>query len=247
MFSKLSSSSFVKTTHEVLPSTHHVVRYMSSSGIFTNPNPVGEKMPQYSPGSPERLAVEQELQKVTSKVHEIPCIVGGKEYFTGNTHNQVMCTDHKHVLAKVHKADAKLLNQAITVSQAARKEWANMPWNHRAMVFRKAAELIAGKYRYQSVATTMVGAGKNVWQAEIDAGAEQVDFLRLNNNFLQDIYKVQPLLNSNGVWNRLEYRELEGFIAAISPFNFTAIGANLSAVEALSYRCVAIPPDHEDL
>jgi 1-pyrroline-5-carboxylate dehydrogenase len=155
---------------------------------------------------------------------------------------QVMPSDHKHVLARFHKATPELVQEAIAVSQKARHEWATMPFNHRAMIFKRAADLIAGKHRAGICAATMLGQGKTVWQAEIDAAAESIDFLRLNNKFAEMVYEVQPPLNSPGVYNRLEYRELEGFVLAICPFNFTAIGVNLVCAPALMGNTVLWKP-----
>lgn len=155
-----------------------------------------------------------------------------------------MPSNHGHQLAKVHKATPVLIQEAIRVSQEARREWARMPLEHRSMIFRKAADLFAGPHRARICATTMLGQGKTVWQAEIDAAVETADFLRLNTKFAQDIYDVQPPLHSPGVWNRLEYRELEGFILAVSPFNFTAIGANLCSAPALMGNTVLWKPSN---
>jgi len=146
---------------------------------------------------------------------------------------QTMPSDHQHKLAIIHKATPEIIQTAINTAIEAKASWANMPFEHRAMIFRKAADLIAGKYRPKINAATMLGTGKTCWQAEIDSAVETIDFLRLNTTFAEDIYKVQPPLNSPNVWNRLEYRELEGFIVAISPFNFCAIGANLPSAPAL--------------
>ena len=173
---------------------------------------------------------------------DIPCCVGGKEIFTGDVSEQVMPSDHGHVLARFHKATPEVVQDAIKVSREAHLEWASTPFEHRAMVFKKAADLVAGKYRPRIMATTMLGTGKTVWQAEIDAAVETVDFLRLNNKFAEGIYNEQPPLNSPNTWNRMRYRELEGFVLAISPFNFCAIGANLCAAPALMGNTVLWKP-----
>jgi 1-pyrroline-5-carboxylate dehydrogenase len=153
-----------------------------------------------------------------------------------------MPSDHGHVLARFHKATPEVIEEAIKVSQEAGKEWAAIPFEHRAMVFKKAGDLVAGKYRSRLCATTMLGTGKTVWQGEIDAAVEVVDFLRLNNKFAENIYSEQPNLNSRNTWNRMRYRELEGFVLAISPFNFCAIGANLCASPALMGNTVLWKP-----
>jgi 1-pyrroline-5-carboxylate dehydrogenase len=202
-------------------------------GNFKLPAIAGEPFKHYSPNSPERIALVKELTATKSEVVEIPCIVNGKEYYTNDTMIQTMPSDHQHKLAIIHKATPEIIQTAINTAIEAKASWANMPFEHRAMIFRKAADLIAGKYRPKINAATMLGTGKTCWQAEIDSAVETIDFLRLNTTFAEDIYKVQPPLNSPNVWNRLEYRELEGFIVAISPFNFCAIGANLPSAPAL--------------
>lgn len=153
-----------------------------------------------------------------------------------------MPSDHGHVLARFHKATPDIIQDAIRVSNEARQEWASIPFEHRAMVFKKAGDLVAGKYRPKIMAATMLGTGKTVWQAEIDAAVEVVDFLRINNKFAEGIYEGQPPLNSANTWNRLRYRELEGHVLAISPFNFCAIGANLCAAPALMGNTVLWKP-----
>lgn len=203
---------------------------------------MGEKMKNYAPGSSERHALEVALAATKSEVVDIPCVVNGKEYFTDNVQEQVMPSDHKHVLARFHKATPELIQEAIAVSQEARNEWAKMEFTHRAMVFQRAADLIAGKHRATICAATMLGQGKTVWQAEIDCAAESIDFLRLNNKFAEMIHDVQPPLNSPNTYNRMEYRELEGFVLAISPFNFTAIGTNLACAPALMGNTILWKP-----
>lgn len=221
---------------------HASTRYSSSNGRFILPATKGEPFLHYAPGSPERDLLARALRQVKGEVIDIPCVVNGKEYFTGDVQAQTMPSDHGHKLATFHKATPKIVQEAISASAEAKKEWASMPFEHRAMIFRKAADLIAGKYRPLLCAATMLGTGKTVWQAEIDAAVEAVDFLRLNTNFAQNIYNVQPPLNSSNTWNRLEYRELEGFVVAISPFNFCAIGANLPTAPALMGNVVLWKP-----
>jgi len=204
-----------------------------ANGRFALPPAKGEPFLHYAQGSLERLALEKALRQVKGEVVDIPCVIDGKEYFTGDVGIQTMPSNHGHTLAKFHKATPQLIQDAIAASARAKSDWASMPFEHRAMIFRKAGDLIAGKYRPLICASTMLGTGKTVWQAEIDAAVETIDFLRLNTTFAQDIYNVQPPLNSRNTWNRLEYRELEGFILAISPFNFCAIGANLPTAPAL--------------
>lgn len=153
-----------------------------------------------------------------------------------------MPSDHRHVLARFHKATPEVIQESIRVSNESRKQWASLSFEHRAAVFKRAGDLIASKYRADIVASTMLGTGKTVWQGEIDAAVETIDFLRINNKFAEMIYSVQPPLNSSNTWNRMRYRELEGFILAISPFNFCAIGANLCASPALMGNTVLWKP-----
>jgi len=214
----------------------------SSIGRFKVPAAVGEEFRHYEPDSHDGVQLAAACAKVRATKVEIPCVVNGKEYFTGNTFEQVVPSDHGHVLATIHQATPDIVKEAIDVSQSARREWAEMDAVHRTMIFRKAADLIAGKYRYDIMATTMLGQGKTVWQAEIDSTVETIDFLRLNSTYMEEIYAVQPPLNSPNTWNRLEYRELEGFVLAITPFNFTAIGANLASAPAMMGNTVLWKP-----
>lgn len=220
-------------------STLSISRSLSS---FRLPKISGEVFKNYEKGSKERAALEDALVCAKNEIIEIPCIIDGKSYFTGDVYYQSMPSKHSHKLAKVHRATPALIQEAIKVSQKSRHAWATLPFEHRAMIFRKAADLIAGKYRARLNAVTMLGTGKTVWQAEIDAAVETIDFLRMNPIFAQDIYDVQPPLNSPNTWNRLDYRELEGFVMAISPFNFCAIGANLPSAPALMGNTVLWKP-----
>lgn len=190
-------------------------------------------MLNYAPGCPERDALKKSLARFKSEVTDIPCVIGGKEFRTNDVATQVMPTDHQHTLAKFHRADANLIRSAIENSRQAKVEWERMPFEDRASIFLKAAELIAGKYRADLCAAVMLGTGKNAWQAEIDAAVESIDFLRFGPTLAQTVYDLQPLVHSKGVWNRQEHRPLEGFVAAITPFNFCAIGVNLPATPAL--------------
>jgi len=167
-------------------------------------------------------ALAQSLDKIKTqaKPPHIPLVINGKEVHTGQTDKQVMPTDHARTLCTFSTADASLTQEAIKGALIARKQWANTPLEERATIFLKAADLLSTKYRADVCAATMLGTGKNAWQAEIDAAVETIDFWRFNAKYAQDIYGMQPPENSPGVWNRVEYRPLEGFIAAISPFNF---------------------------
>jgi 1-pyrroline-5-carboxylate dehydrogenase len=205
---------------------------VSGHGLFRPPPPVNEPVRSYAPGSPERASLQRRLGELAGERADIPCIVGGREVRTGRTREAVMPHDRAHVLADVHQAGPDEVAAAIQAAAEAWPEWSRTPWEERAAVFLRAAELLAGPWRDTLNAATMLGQSKTVHQAEIDAACETIDFLRFNPSFLTRIYEEQPI-SSPGVWNRLEYRPLEGFVLAISPFNFTAIGANLSTSPAL--------------
>ncbi len=198
-----------------------------NNAIFTFPYPSNEPIKNYAPGSPERIELKLKVEELKSKSIEIPLIIGGKEVFTGDTDKVVMPTNHGHVLATYHKAGPEHVQMAIDAALVARKTWSEMPWVERASITLKAAELIATKYRSLMNAATMLGQGKNPFQAEIDSACETIDFLRFNAAYAGQIYAQQPK-SSPGVINRMEYRALEGFVFALSPFNFTAIASNLN-------------------
>ncbi len=202
------------------------------NGTSNIPAPRNEPILSYAPGSPERDALKAELKRMSGEVVDIPIIIGGKEIRTGKTHDVVAPHRHSQVLAKVHQADARAINQAVQAAQRAWRDWSNWPFKDRAAVFLKAAELLAGPWRQVLNAATMLGQSKTAFQAEIDAACELIDFWRFNVGYAQELYAQQPI-SSPGVWNRLEYRPLEGFIYAITPFNFTAIGGNLPFTPAL--------------
>jgi 1-pyrroline-5-carboxylate dehydrogenase len=187
---------------------------------------------EYAPGSPEREEVRVRLERMKAEQLEIPVVVGGEEIRTGDTFDAVMPHDKDHILAKVHMAGPGEVEQAIAASAEAWEDWSRLPWEERAAVFLRAAELLAGPWRSTLVAATMLNQSKTAHQAEIDAACEVIDFFRFNVEFMVRIYEEQPV-SSPGVWNRLEYRPLEGFVFAISPFNFTAIGANLTSSPTL--------------
>ena len=180
----------------------------------------------YEPGSPERAELQARLAEMAAEPIEIPVVIGGEEIRTGDTFDAVMPHDKEHVLAHVHKAGAAEVDKAIAASAEAWEDWHRLPWEERAAVFLRAAELLSGPWRSTLVAATMLNQSKTAHQAEIDAACEVIDFWRFNVQFMLRIYEEQPI-SSPGVWNRMEYRPLEGFVFAISPFNFTAIGANL--------------------
>jgi 1-pyrroline-5-carboxylate dehydrogenase len=205
---------------------------MSRPAIFRPPPPRNEPVLGYEPGSPERAEVQARLAEMAREPIEIPVVIGGEEIRTGDTFDAVMPHDKEHVLAHVHKAGAAEVDKAIAASAEAWEDWHRLPWEERAAVFLRAAELLSGPWRSTLVASTMLNQSKTAHQAEIDAACETIDFWRFNVQFMVRIYEEQPV-SSPGVWNRLEYRPLEGFVFAISPFNFTAIGANLIGSPAL--------------
>lgn len=189
--------------------------------------PKNEPILAYAPGSVERELLQKELERQYNQTIEIPLIIGGKEVKTGKMGKVVMPTEHQHVLATYHMVGEAEVKAAIAAAMEAKKKWEQMPWLERASIMMKAAELLAKKYRYKLNAATMLGQGKNPFQAEIDSACEAIDFLRFNSYFASKIYSQQPL-SDNTTINRMEYRPLEGFVYAISPFNFTAIACNLN-------------------
>ncbi|MGB8492478.1 MAG: L-glutamate gamma-semialdehyde dehydrogenase [Bacteroidales bacterium] len=203
-----------------------------NNAIYNFREPSNEPVLSYSPGSPERILLEEELKEQDSKVIDIPLIIGGEELRTGRTGTIVKPTDRHHVLATYHMATEKEVSMAIEAALAAKSSWMTLAWMERASVMIKAAELLSKKYRYLINAATMLGQGKNVYQAEIDAACEVIDYLRFNVHFASMIYMEQPFSDNRSI-NRIEYRALEGFIYAISPFNFTAIASNLGTSVAL--------------
>ena len=197
-----------------------------NNSIFMFPKPQNEPVKGYAPGSPERKAIRQAMDELCNKVTEIPAIIGGKEVKTKNMGEVVMPTDNHHVLARYHKVSEKEVKAAIAASIKAQRDWANMPWIDRASVMLKIATLITGKYRYLINAATMLGQGKTTMQAEIDSACELADFLRWNVHYASQIYADQPVSDA-GTLNYVTYRPLEGFVFAITPFNFTSIASNL--------------------
>jgi 1-pyrroline-5-carboxylate dehydrogenase len=214
---------------------------MSAHGSFRLPEPVNEPVRSYAPGTPEREELRVRLAQMQAERIEIPLVIGGKEVRTGDTFEAVMPHDKDHVLADVHKGGPEHVQQAIDAAGAAWRDWSRTPWEERAAVFLRAAELLAGPWRATVVAATMLNQSKTAHQAEIDAACELIDFWRFNPKFMTRIYEEQPI-SSPGVWNRLEYRPLEGFVFAVSPFNFTAIGGNLSGSPALMGNSVLWKP-----
>ncbi|HSD07302.1 L-glutamate gamma-semialdehyde dehydrogenase [Flavobacterium sp.] len=210
-------------------------------GFFNVPKAVNEPVKGYAPNSPEKEAVLSAYKTMWNSKIDVPLYIGNEEIRTGNTRNMTAPHDHKHVVGTYHLAEKAHIEKAIANALEARTAWANMAWEQRAAIFLKAAELIAGPYRAKINAATMIAQSKNIHQAEIDASCELIDFLRYNVEFMTQIYNDQPKSDS-GVWNRLEYRPLEGFVYAITPFNFTAIAANLPASAAMMGNVVIWKP-----
>ena len=203
-----------------------------SIGTFYYPLPTNEPVLNYAPGSAEKMALKKALKELKSTTMDIPMYIGSKEVRTGKKADIRPPHEHAHILGQFHMGEEKHVKQAIDAALEARSAWSNMSWEQRAHIFLKAADLLATKYRPYINAATMLGQSKNAFQAEIDAACELIDFLRFNIHFLSEIYKQQPI-SGPGMHNRLEYRPLEGFVLAITPFNFTAIGGNLPTSAAL--------------
>lgn len=205
------------------------------------PFPQNEPVRAYLPGSPERESLKKRLTQMAGEKIEIPLFIGGKEVKTGNKRTVVMPHEHGHVLAEFHLAGRKELEQAADAALKAKAEWEALPWSERAAIFMKAGDLLAGPWRDTLNAATMLGQSKNVYQAEIDSACEMIDFFRFNARYYQEIQMTQPI-SSPGIWNRMEYRALEGFVLAITPFNFTAIAGNLPAAPAMMGNTVVWKP-----
>ncbi len=210
-------------------------------GFFNVPKAINEPVKSYAQNSPEKAAVLAAYKQMWNSKIDIPLYIGSEEIRTGNTRNMTAPHDHKHVVGTYHLAEKSHIESAITNALEAKTKWATMAWEQRAAIFLKAAELIAGPYRARINAATMIGQSKNIFQAEIDAACELIDFLRFNVEFMCQIYNDQPKSNSD-MWNRLEYRPLEGFVYAITPFNFTAIAGNLPASAAMMGNVVIWKP-----
>ena len=212
-----------------------------STGFFSIPVPKNEPVLSYAPGSPERKKLEQALAEARSKQADIPMYIGAEEVRTGEKKRIAPPHDHAHTLGFFHRGDKDHVRQAIDAALAAKPLWENLSWENRASIFLKAADLLAGPYRYEMNAATMLGQSKNAFQAEIDSACEFIDFLRFNVYFMSQLYSEQPE-SQPGMWNRLEYRPLEGFTFALTPFNFTAIGGNLPTSMALMGNTVVWKP-----
>ena len=215
-------------------------------GVYTVPFPKNEPVLSYAPGSAERKLLKKALEEARSKEIDVPMYIGGQEVRSGKKGKLSPPHDHKHVLGYYHEGDKGHVEQAIQAALNARELWANLGWEHRASIFLKAAELLAGPYRYVMNAATMLGQSKNAYQAEIDSACELIDFLRFNVYFMSQIYQDQPA-SAPGVWNRIEYRPLEGFTFALTPFNFTAIAGNLPTSMAMMGNTVVWKPANSQI
>jgi 1-pyrroline-5-carboxylate dehydrogenase len=229
----------VKIEKICLPSKKR--RSIMSNAYFKLPEPANEPVFSYAPGTPERKALKDKLEEMQSKEIEVPLIIGGKEVYTGKTGEMRTPHNHKIKLGVYHKATQKEVQMAIEAALEARKKWAEMPWEHRVSIFMKAAELLSGSWRYTMNAATMLGQSKTAYQSEIDAVAELADFWRFNTYYMTQLMAEQP--NSpKGFWNRMEYRPLEGFVFAVTPFNFTSIAGNLPTAPAIVGNVVLWKP-----
>jgi 1-pyrroline-5-carboxylate dehydrogenase len=211
-------------------------------GFFNVPEPQNEPVLNYGAGSAERSLLKSALEEARSKQLDIPMFIGGEEIRTAKKKAISPPHDHQHIIAYYHEGDAGHVKKAIDAALNVKESWENLPWEQRAAIFLKAAELFAGPYRYKINAATMLGQSKNAYQAEIDSACELIDFLRFNAAYMAEIYAQQPPATSRGIWNRLEQRPLEGFIFALTPFNFTAIAANLPTSAAMMGNVVVWKP-----
>lgn len=216
-------------------------------GFFTVPEPTNEPVKNYAPGSAERTSLQEAIETARSQVADIPMYIGSEELRTESTQPIHPPHDHGHLLGHYHVGDKGHVTQAINAALGAKHAWENMQWEHRAAIFLKAADLLSGPYRDKINAATMLGQSKNAFQAEIDAACELIDFLRFNVKFMSEIYAQQPPISSDGVWNRTEHRPLEGFVFAITPFNFTAIAGNLPTAPAMMGNTVIWKPAHTQI
>lgn len=215
-------------------------------GFFSVPLPKNEPVKSYAPNSPEREALKTAIEEARSSKVDIPMYIGGEEVTTDRKLPLTPPHDHRHVLGHFSEGDAGHVKQAIDAALAAKEAWAGMSWEHRASIFLKAAELLAGPYRYKINAATMLGQSKNVYQAEIDSACELIDFLRFNVSYMAEIYGQQPE-SAPGTWNRVEQRPLEGFVFALTPFNFTAIAGNLPSAPAMMGNTVIWKPAYQQI
>lgn len=218
-----------------------------SKGFFTVPVPTNELVYTYAVGTKERKLLKAAIDEARSKQIDIPMYIGGKEVTTSKKVTIAPPHDHQHILGQYNQGEKSHVTDAINAALAAKKNWENLAWEDRAAIFLKAAELISGKYRYELNAATMLGQSKNPYQAEIDSACEITDFLRFNVQYMSEIYKQQPPVSGKGVWNRVEQRPLEGFVFALTPFNFTAIAGNLPSCVAMMGNVVVWKPSNTQI
>src|SRR5476651_500325 len=216
-------------------------------GFFNTPTPTNEPVLNYGPRSLERAALKEALEEARSKQIDIPMYIGGKEVRTGKTGQLRPPHDHKHLLGVYHEGTKQHVTDAINAALAAKADWENLAWEQRAAIFLKAADLLAGPYRAKVNAATMLGQSKNAYQAEIDSACELIDFLRFNVHYMTEIYAQQPPISPKGIWNRVEQRPLEGFVFALTPFNFTAIAGNLPTSAAMMGNVVVWKPAYTQI
>lgn len=212
-----------------------------ANGFFKVPEPINSPVRSYAPGTPERAELQATIKQFRNEEREVPMIIGGERITTEDKHRLSPPHDHKHTLGYASKCDSSHVQQAIRAALGAKEMWENLPWEDRVSIFLRAAELLEGPWRQKLNAATVLAQSKNPYQAEIDSACELIDFLRFNAKFLSDMYHIQP--NSPlGYWNRTEHRALEGFVFAITPFNFTAIAGNLPSAPAMAGNCVVWKP-----
>ncbi|MDB4107319.1 L-glutamate gamma-semialdehyde dehydrogenase [Bacteroidia bacterium] len=217
------------------------------NGIVRIPTPTNEPVKAYAPGSPETISLKNKLQELKSTSVDIPMYIGGKEIYTEEKITMHPPHERNHTLGTYNKGNAQHVTDAINAALEAKEAWANMPWESRAAIFLKAADLLAGPFRDKMNAATMLAQSKNAMQAEIDAACEMIDFFKFNVQYMSEIYAQQPPENSPGVWNQLEYRPLEGFVFALTPFNFTSICANLCAAPAMMGNTIVWKPSESQV
>ena len=212
-----------------------------ANAVYNVPFPDNEPVMSYAPGSPERIELMAEYEKMYNATVDVPMYIGGEEVRTNNKINLTPPHEHAHVIGQGNMGDASHVQVAIDAALAAKDKWSNLDWDQRAAIFLKAADLLAGPFRAKMNAATMLAQSKNVMQAEIDAACELIDFFRFNASYMQQVYSDQPD-SAPGIWNKLEYRPLEGFVFAITPFNFTSIAANLCAAPAMMGNTIVWKP-----
>src|SRR5690606_24243655 len=216
-------------------------------GFFNVPAPVNEPVYSYAPGSKERALLKEAIAEARSQEIDVPMYIGSEEVRTDKKVKLTPPHDHQHILGYYSQGTKQHVKNAIDAALAAKNDWENLPWEQRAAIFLKAAELISSKYRYKLNAATMLGQSKNAYQAEIDSACEIADFLRFNVKYMSEIYQQQPPMNPKNVWNRVEQRPLEGFVFALTPFNFTAIAGNLPTSVAMMGNVVVWKPSNTQI